>query len=418
MSANEDVPYDKTIDNTVTLLKEGYLFIPNRIRQYQSNLFETRLLGQKVICMSGKEAAELFYDSKRFQRHGALPKRIQKTLFGENAIQTMDGEAHHHRKQLFLSLMTEVNQKQLAELVTTEWTNSIRKWENDKEVILFDEAKDILCRVACQWAGVPLKDSEVKERANDFIAMVYAFGAVGPQHWKGRNARRQIEDWMKGIIEDVRDGKLSAKEGSVLYEMAFYDQEDHRHLDSHMAAVELINVIRPIVAIATFITFSALALHEHPSYKEKLQQGNSDDCHFFIQELRRYYPFGPFLGAKVKNEFVWNQCEFKKGMLVILDVYGTNHDRQLWENPNEFNPERFKTWNNSLFDLIPQGGGEAATGHRCPGEGITIEVMKASLDFLVNKIEFDVPNQDLSYDLSEMPTLPKSGFMMNNIKRK
>lgn len=139
---------------------------------------------------------------------------------------------------------------------------------------------------------------------------------------------------------------------------------------------------------------------------------------FFIQEVRRYYPFGPFLGAKVKNEFVWNQCEFKKGMLVILDVYGTNHDRQLWENPNEFNPERFKTWNNSLFDLIPQGGGEAATGHRCPGEGITIEVMKASLDFLVNKIEFDVPNQDLSYDLSEMPTLPKSGFMMNNIKRK
>ncbi|CAB3389417.1 protein of unknown function [Kyrpidia spormannii] len=38
-----------------------------------------------------------------------------------------------------------------------------------------------------------------------------------------------------------------------------------------MLAVELINVLRPIVTIATFITFSALALHEHPECKEKIR---------------------------------------------------------------------------------------------------------------------------------------------------
>ena len=48
----------------------------------------------------------------------------------------------------------------------------------------FDEAKKVLCRAACEWAGVPLKDSEVKERAEDFTDMVDAFGAVGPRHWK------------------------------------------------------------------------------------------------------------------------------------------------------------------------------------------------------------------------------------------
>ena len=70
------------------------------------------------------------------------------------------------------------------------------------------------------------------------------------------------------------------------------------------------------------------------------------------------------------------------------------------------------------FDLIPQGGGDASKGHRCPGEGITIEIMKAVLDFLVNKIEYDVPNQNLIYNMADMPTLPESGFIITNIREK
>lgn len=418
MSMNEQVPHDKSLDNSLALMREGYLFIKNRVDRYQSDLFEARLLGQKVICMSGEEAAKVFYDPERFQRKGAAPKRVQKTLFGENAIQAMDGEAHTHRKLLFMSLMTPPHQKRLAELAMEQWQASISKWEGAGNVVLFDEAKDILCRIACHWAGVPLLESEVKERADDFSAMVDAFGAVGPRHWKGRRARTRAEEWIKEVIEDVRAGKLKAEEGSALYAMAFHSELDGSQLDTQMAAVELINVLRPIVAIATFITFTALALHEHPECKERLQSGNSHYLEMFVQEVRRYYPFGPFVGARVQKDFIWNQCEFEEGMLVLLDMYGTNHDSRLWENPNVFRPERFKEWKGSLFDFIPQGGGDPAKGHRCPGEGITVEVMKASLDFLSGKIDFEVPNQDLSYSLVKMPTLPESGFVMSNIRRK
>ncbi|GMA63065.1 cytochrome P450 [Alicyclobacillus fastidiosus] len=415
---NEQVPHDKSLDNSIALMQEGYLFIKNRVDRYRSDLFEARLLLQKVICISGEEAAKLFYDSDRFQRHGAAPKRVQKTLFGENGIQTLDGDAHILRKLLFMSLMTPPHQKRLAELATEQWQASISKWEGSEKVVLFDEANDILCRIACDWAGVPLQESEVKERADDFSAMVDAFGAVGPRHWKGRRARTRAEEWIRGVIKDVRAGGLKAEADSALYAMAFHTNLDGSQLDTQMAAVELINVLRPIVAIATFITFAALALHEHPECKEKVQSGNSNYLEMFAQEVRRYYPFGPFLGARVRKDFIWNQCEFKEGMLVLLDMYGTNHDPRLWDNPNEFQPERFKEWKGSLFDFIPQGGGDPAKGHRCPGEGITVEVMKASVDFLVNRIEFKVPDQDLSYSLAKMPTLPESRFVMSNIRRK
>ncbi|GIQ67199.1 cytochrome P450 [Xylanibacillus composti] len=418
MQTKQRIPHDESLDNILALAQEGYTFIQDRVKRYNSNLFEARLLGQQVICMSGKEAAELFYDESRFQRKGAAPKRVQKTLLGEHAIQTMDGEAHRHRKLMFLTLMTPAHQEKLGRLVTEMWEDTISRWEGLEQVVLFDEAKELLCRAACRWAGVPLEESEVKERAEDFYSMVDAFGAAGPRHWKGRRARSRTEDWIRALIEDVRSGNRQAEGGSALLQIAFHTELDGRQLEPQMAAIELINVLRPIVAIANFITYTAVALHEHPQHGAALRSASGKELEMFVQEVRRYYPFAPFLGARVRHDFTWRNCEFKQGTLVLLDVYGTNRDASLWEEPESFNPERFRNWSGSLFAFIPQGGGEPERTHRCPGEGITVEVMKATLVFLADHIRYEVPDQDMSYRLDRLPAKPESGFVMSRIRRK
>jgi len=67
---------------------------------------------------------------------------------------------------------------------------------------------------------------------------------------------------------------------------------------------------------------------------------------------------------------------------------------------------------------MPQGGGNIHTGHRCAGDIITLKVMMAFTDYLVNNIEYTVPNQDLCIPLNQIPTLPRSGFIMKNVKMK
>lgn len=415
---NNLVTHKKTLDSSLALMLDGYLFIKKRCDKMQTNIFETRLLGEKIICLSGQEGAKVFYDNSKFERKNAAPKRIQKTLFGENAIQGMDGEAHLHRKQLFMSLMDKPQSKQLAELLMEKWMSSIPLWENSEKIILFDESKDKLCQTACQWAGIPLAESEIKKRANDFTAMIDSFGAIGPRHINGRRGRRRCEDWIQGIISNVRSGKLKADNGTALYAMAFYKDPNGNMLNDKMAAIELINVIRPIIAISTYTTFMALALHKHPKYTQILTNGNESYIEMFVQEVRRFFPFTPFLGARVKQNFTWNACRFPKGTLVLLDVYGIDHDPNIWNSPFTFLPERFRNRNENMFDFIPQGGGDQAKGHRCPGEEITVEILKTTLDFLVNKIEYRVPRQDLSYSLRRIPTLPKSKFTITSIKRK
>jgi fatty-acid peroxygenase len=43
--------------------------------------------------------------------------------------------------------------------------------------------------------------------------------------------------------------------------------------------------------------------------------------------------------------------------------------------------------------------------------------MKAAVDFLVHSIDYEVPAQDLSVDLSRMPAIPASRFRIPNVRR-
>lgn len=263
---------------------------------------------------------------------------------------------------------------------------------------------------------MPLREEEVQQRARDFGAMVDAFGAIGLRHWRGKQARKRAEKWIGNLIKEIRNGKIHVEKGTAVHTIAFHPELDGKLLNTQVAAVELINVLRPTVAIATYITFTALALHQYPQYKKEIQTGKDNLTEMLVQEVRRFYPFTPMVGAIVRKEFEWKGYTFKRGRLVLLDIYGMLHDPELWQHPQEFNPERFINWDGNPFTLIPQGGGEHMSGHRCAGEWLTIESMKQAVDFLINRITYEVPDQDLTFSLSRMPTLPRSGFIMRNIK--
>ncbi|GKV56825.1 fatty-acid peroxygenase [Sporosarcina sp. NCCP-2222] len=411
-----NLPKENGLDHTFDLLTEGYRFMQKRFDSFQTKVFETRLMGKKMICMVGREAVELFYDASRFQRSGAIPKRVQKTLFGEKGIQTMDGSAHHVRKALFLSLMTKERLSYLQELTLEQWRARTKKWTTDKSVVLFDEAEEVLCEVACLWAGVPLKESEVSTRAYDLGALIDALGGVGPRYREGRDARIRTEKWIESLIEEYRRGEIPHN-GSALEAIAKHRDENGNLLDTHMAAVELINIIRPIVAVARFIIFGMLALYQFPEEKNKIRQHGDHYLENFVQEVRRYYPFAPFLGAMAKTEFEWKGVHFKKGDTVLIDLYGTNHDPECWRNPDQFKPDRFDEEQVDLYNFVPQGGGHVTTGHRCPGEDVTVTIMKASIFYFVNELDYEVlQGQDLSINMARLPTLPNSRMVIQKQK--
>jgi len=403
-------------DSTLALLNEGYAFIPRRCQRYRSDIFETRLMLTKAICMTGEEAAEVFYEPGRFTRKGALPQTTLRLLQDRGSVQVMDGEAHRWRKRMFMSLMTPEGVEQLVDATAEEWCARIGKWERMGEVVLFHEVEEILCRAACGWAGVPLSESESKQRTREFAAMIDGAGSAGPRNWRGLILRQRTERWIRDVIERVRAGELEVADGSAAHVIAWHRDLNGEQLDTKVAAVELINVLRPVVAVARFVTFAALALHEHPECRQTLRAGGDAYIGLFVQEVRRFYPFFPFVGGRVLDDFEWRGRRFAKGAWVLLDLYGTNHDTRVWYEPGAFRPERFHRWDGSAFNFIPQGGGDHHDNHRCAGEWVTIELMKRTVHLLTEEMQYDVPEQDLRIDTSRMPTIPKSRLVISNVR--
>jgi cytochrome P450 len=241
-----------------------YGLISARCERSGTDAVRLRLPGSRsVVAMRGEPAAHVFYDTERFQRAGAAPRRLTATLFGDGGVQALDGDAHRRRKGLFLALM---GPEALADLRTTfadDWDRYAQRWaRTGREVVLYDELGQMLCETACSWAGVPLEPADVAARTRDMHAMIESPAAVGPRHRRGRRARD-------------RSGPL---------------------------------------------------------------------------------------------------------------------------------------------DLVPQGGGHHETGHRCPGEWATIDLMKTATHRLAARMDYDVPPQDLRLSRRKMPALPNSGFVISDVR--
>lgn len=406
-------------DHSLALLADPYRYISRRCRQAGVDAFETRLLGRRTICMSGPRAAQLFYDPQRFMREGAAPETLKSTLFGHGAVQGMDGAAHRRRKLLFMMIAAPAHTAELTAMVEAAWARRIAGW-GPAPVVLYREAQAVLAEAVCAWAGVPLAGGDLPQRTGQLVSL---FDEAAPNSWRhlrSRWRRHRAERWACGLVRDVRAGRLAVparSDGSprALALVAHASDVQGRLLPERIAAVELLNVLRPTVAVSVYVVQALHALHHHPQWRQPLLAGDAVASECFMQEVRRFYPFFPTAVARVRTGFDWGGLHFHAGQRVLLDLYGTNHDPSSWAQPHLFRPQRFLERMPGLFDFIPQGGGEAAHGHRCPGEGIALALMTASVRTLA-ALDWSVPRQDLHIDMRRLPALPRSGFVICDVR--
>lgn len=413
--ARTALPRARGFDNTLALLIEGYAFMPRRHARLDSDAFATRLMLRRALCVRGEDAARMFYHPGRFTRRGALPPTAMALLQDYGSVATLDGEMHRRRKAMLMSLFGPLERQRLALLAEKEWKVRFARWPAQGRVHVHREAEEVFCRAACEWAGIPLDEAESARRAREFSAMVAAAGSAGPRNWRAKLVRNRSEHWARALVDAVRAGRIQPPDDSPLCVIARHRDADGELMQLKHAAVELINLLRPTVAVSRFVAFAVLALHEHPQARARIAAGDEAYAAMFTQEVRRYYPFVPAMGGRALHDFDWRGMRIEKGTWVLMDLYGTNHDPALWGDPQAFRPERFERRKDSGYDLIPQGGGDHYAGHRCPGEFATIDLVASALKLFAGAIRYEVPPQDLSVSLRRMPTLPASGMQIERV---
>ncbi|MBO9532928.1 MAG: cytochrome P450 [Solirubrobacteraceae bacterium] len=393
-------------------------------------------MGERTACVTGPEAAGMFYGSGHLTRKGALPKPILWLLQDEGSVTVLDGMPHAARKAMFLSLMTPPRLQRFDELFAEEWQRAVNAWKQKDAIVLDDAVRTVVCRTACRWAGVPLDgDAEAERRGADMMAMFDGAGAIGRRRLLAWQARRRTEAWLGGLARDVRAGDLTVDPQSAFAVVAAHRDHDGTPLSNEIVMTEMVNLIRPTVAVARYITFAALALHANPAERRLLRRATprpsvdpaalapetavddaADPVWRFVQEVRRTAPFFPLLGGRATEPLTWHGHQFRQGQRVLIDLYGTNHDPVAWPEPDRFDPDRFLGWQGDANRLIPQGAGDHASDHRCPGEWLTIATMKTAIRSLATEIDYAVASQDLELSMRRIPTRPTTGLVIRAVR--
>ncbi len=402
-------------DATIALRRDPYRFISRRAAELGENVVETRLLFRPTLCLTGADAARVFYDPIRFQRAGAAPGPLLKTLFGKGGVQGLDGEEHRKRKAMFLQINGRDRVEALAQIVRREWRTALENWATTDQVDLYPQVQRLLTRAVCDWAAVPLPESEVETRTSQLSALFDDAGTVGIGHVRSRAARKRAERWAAGVIDSIRAGAEQVPNESAAGIIAGHRDADGHPLPRRVAAVELLNVLRPTIATSVYITFVAHALDLNPSWRQRLADGDGSEDLAFVEEVRRFYPFFPAVTALVREDFDWHGHRFPKGRRVLLDLYGTNHDPTVWRDPSSFDPERFRGADPDPFAFVPQGGGDPAVHHRCPGEPISTRLMALALDQLTRRMTYTPVHAAGPVDFTRLPALPEHGYLVRDV---
>lgn len=406
-------------DHTLSLRREGYLFISRRCDRLGTDGFRTRLMLRDVVCLRGPEASALLYGEGGVTRVGAMPRSVLWLLQDRGSVQQLDGAAHRRRKELFIHLLMPPDT--VAELVGefhAAWLRALPCWSERPSLPLIEAVNPVLTRAVCRWAGLDLTDAQETRLSYALYAMSDRTGGFGPPTWAALARRSAVEHWLRGVVRQVRRGRRIALPGSALEMIARACDTRGVPVSVDAAAVELLNILRPVVAVGRYIAFAALALHNAPDWAARFRSGDHARLFPFVEEVRRQSPFFPFVGALTTRPLDWRGTVLPKGQWLLFDIYGSLHDPRHFPEPDSLRPSRGLTWRDQDHHFVPQGGGRVETSHRCPGERITVALMAEAVRLLTTAMDYDVPQQDLRVRLDRIPARPADGFRIANVRER
>lgn len=392
------IPRLPTLDSTLAFLRDGYTFGERQFERSRGDAFRTRLFGLPVIVARGTDAAALFTQGGLVARERSLPGSLQQLL--RNPDRLPSGEAGRQRQQLRERMLGDAEALgRLREFFTEEWRTEIDK--RPSTLTLSDGLADCLTRTAIRWVGSVVEGPNVVQ-------------LDGP----GADA------WARSMVADVRAERRVVARTSVLRQITD-SLENGQPLSDREAADELLRVMRSVTGAGRLIAFVALALHRHPLWRDRFRAGVGDgteaafdaDIEHFVAEVQRFYPLMPMASGRVLSPFRWRGQDIGAGTRILLDVYGTNHDANVWEDPHRFRPERFEAANanghgNGNGSGLPGAGHAVEPGF--PEERMNAELMKEAVRLLTLETDYTVPDQDLRVSLKRFPSVPESGFIVAN----
>ena len=241
--------------------------------------------------------------------------------------------------------------------------------------------------------------------------------------WRRFTAVRKQTDELIGQL--IRDRASADDRGDDILSMLLEAEYDD---GSRMDELEVRDQLLSILSAGHETTAIAMAwtlywLHRHPEKLNRLLEDISEQAptgdpealtqipylDAVVNERLRIHPVLPDLARKLCRDAELMGCKLKAGTAVGAVAFLTHRDPEIYENPDEWIPERFLDHKFSPFEFYPFGGGN----RRCIGAAFASFEAKVVLGTLLSAYHFELlDNRPLSVERRHITLMPRGGVRM------
>jgi cytochrome P450 len=236
-----------------------------------------------------------------------------------------------------------------------------------------------------------------------------------------------IDNVLFKIIRERRNEKEAVNRDLLDLLMYTKDEETgHQMTDVQLKDEAVILFLAGHETSANALAFAVYMIEKHQKVKGKLLEEikgvfNGDDLDLslvpkmqylqqVIDEVLRMFPPAWVVGRRSLGPDTLSGVDIEAKQNVLVSAFSVHRDKRFWENPDEFDPDRFtpekkKTYHN--YQYFPFGGGP----RMCIGNNFAYLEMKILLSLIYKNFELEVLTETL--ELNPRLTLrPKDGIQL------
>ncbi|CAH8266849.1 unnamed protein product [Arabidopsis lyrata] len=132
--------------------------------------------------------------------------------------------------------------------------------------------------------------------------------------------------------------------------------------------------------------------------KERIKEEDLNQLHYFklmVKEILRLHPTTPLLlPREASSHFKVQGYDIPAKTQILVNLYAMGRDPKLWENADEFNPDRFLDssidYKGKNYELLPFGSGRRI----CPGMAMGTMLVELALLNLLYFFDWGLPEKD------------------------
>lgn len=360
--------------------------------------------GMKMVLISDPEAVKTVFTASPEVAPSATGNSPIAPIMGRSSVLVLTGPEHLRQRKLLLPPFHGERMREYEDLIVEATRRDMAGWELGSPMSLQGRTRKITLEVILRAVfGVeaermgplakaigelvePMRLLTVLRTLMSWPTGERPTGAIG----------RALDNLDVVIYEEIERRRAQAdlqERGDILSLLMQARDEDGEGMGATELRDELVTLLLAgHETTATSVAWTLERLVRHPAkltrLVEEIDGGESEEyMTAVVNETLRVRPVVPIVVRMLQEDLQVGRYLLPAGTRVAPSIYLTNRNPRAYEDPEEFQPERFLGRAPETFSWIPFGGGI----RRCIGASFALLEMKVMLRTMLSELQPSIP---------------------------